>query len=277
MDGATQRAPRGGSAIVARSVARRRAVARWGRFALMTGVTAVVLAPLAIVVLRAVTGFDGRFSLQGLLLQLASPRTLGWFGNSLVITAGTVVVTTLIAAPAGYVLSRGRGRGVDAFAIAVFGLQSLPIVLLLVPLFVLFVPLGLVDNLFGLTVAYVGLAVAIAIWTMSTFFDAIPVALEEAAWLDGLSVAGAFRRVVLPNAAPGLLSTAVIVFLFAWNDYWIGLTLIVSDQHFTVSLALASAGRTPALALLALLPPVLVFAVLHRVFRFGGVGGALAN
>ncbi len=253
-----------------------RRVGPWARFVLMVVITAVVLTPLASVLLRAFLGWDGAFSLDGLAAALGSAMSLTWFRNSTLVTAVTVIVTLAVAAPAGYVLARVRGRAVDAFAVTVFGVQTIPIVLFLTPLFVLFLPLGLVDSLAGLMVCFVALSTAVGTWTMSAVFRAVPVEIEEAAWLDGCTVAGAFRRVVLPNAVAGLLSTAVIAFLLAWNDYWIASVFIVSDRNLTLGLALAGNGA-PALALLTLLPPLVVFAALHRVFRFGGIGGAVTG
>jgi multiple sugar transport system permease protein len=237
----------------------------------------VVLSPLASVVGRALRGRGGGLSLDGLAAQLSAPQTWIWFGNSAAVTAGTVVLTVAIATPAGYVLSRARGRAVDSFALLVFALQSLPVVLLLTPMFIVFVALRLVDSVLGLGVIYVGLALAVATWTMRAAFDALPIELEEAAWLDGLGVAGAFRRVVLPNATSGVLAAAVSTFLIAWSDYLVAVVFIQSTGSQTLGLALAGSGGSPVLTLLALLPPVLVFAVFHRVFRFAGVAGAVTG
>jgi multiple sugar transport system permease protein len=255
---------------------------RWGRFALLLALTAIILAPVLVTVWRAITpsgeGPGGLAGIVGSFLGVfQNPSVITWFTNSLMVTAATVVVTVLVAAPAGYVLSRGRGRGVTTFALAIFALQALPIVLFLVPLFVIFAGLGLVDNLVGLTLVYIGLAVAVAVWTMGTAFDSIPVELEEAAWLDGCSILRAFIRVVLPNSMPGVLSTAVFTFLLAWNDYWMAVVFIRSDVNYTVGIGLSSAGGWPALSVVAMVPPLLVFAVFHRYFSFGGVSGALAG
>jgi multiple sugar transport system permease protein len=258
---------------------------QWLRFVLLLVATLILLAPVLLTVKRAVLPDDVRGGPAELLAAAAgsflgvfeNPTVAGWFTNSLLVTAVTVVVTVAVAAPAGYVLSRGRGRGVAAFALAIFALQALPIVLFLVPLFVIFAGLGLVDNLVGLTIIYIGLAVAVAVWTMGTAFDSIPVELEEAAWLDGCGVFRGFVRVVLPNALPGVLSTAVFTFLLAWNDYWIAVVFIRSDVNYTVGIGLSSMGGWAALSTVAMIPPLVVFAIFHRYFTFGGVSGALAG
>ncbi|MGN6743039.1 MAG: carbohydrate ABC transporter permease [Amnibacterium sp.] len=266
------------TAVADRRIRRTRARSGpWLRFAALTVLTLVLLTPLLTTFVRVLTpGPRG-----GVLLQFAGAFAYGpvltWLGNSALVTGATVVVTVLVAAPAGYVLSRGRGRGVSVYALVIFGLQSLPIILFLVPLFVLFAGIGLVDNLVGLTIIYIGMAIAVAVWTMAAAFDSIPVSLEEAAWLDGCSVFGGFWRVVLPNALPGVLSAAVFTFLLAWNDYWIALVFILSNGNYTMGIGLAASYGSPVLSLIGLVPPLVVFLVFHRFFSLGGISGSLAG
>ncbi|WP_269458032.1 ABC transporter permease subunit [Microlunatus sagamiharensis] len=157
------------------------------------------------------------------------------------------------------------------------GLPSLPVLMFTVPLFVLFTSLGLNDTLRGVTVVYVGLSVAAPTWMVSSAIDAVPVELREAAWLDGCSVLGGFARVVLSSARPGLLSAAVHVFLLTWNDSWIALAFLRSQQSYTIGRALAGPGSSAVVALVALLPVLVVFGLLNRWFSVGGIGGALTG
>jgi multiple sugar transport system permease protein len=246
--------------------------------------TALVLVPVLIPVWRLLApnpdfgapGGPGP-AVAAVVGTLTSGPALTWITNSLLVTGVTVTASVAVAAPAGYVLSRGRGRGVHAFALVIFTLQAVPFLLFLIPLFVLFAGLGLADTLAGLTIVYVGLSIAVATWTLTSYMDTVPVQLEEAAWLDGCSVLGGFLRIVLRNSLPGVLSTAVFTFLFAWNDYWIVLVLVRSDTNYTLGLALAGPGNSPVVAVIAMLPPLIVFAVLNRFFSVGGIGGALAG
>ncbi len=248
----------------------------WLRFALLVAITGIVLVPVAVPVLIAAQESGPADALGGLAGVLSDGPTLGWLGNSLAVAAGTVVVSVAIGAPAGYVLSRGRGRAAAGFALTIFALQSLPTIVLVVPLFVLFAAVHLVDSLPALALIYVGLTAAVATWTMAAAIDRVPVALEEATWLDGCSVLGGFLRVVLANAVGGVLGTAVLTFLFAWNEYLFALIFLTSESSWTVAIGVVS-GRTPLLSVVAMLPPVVVFAALHRFFRFGGLAGAIAN
>jgi multiple sugar transport system permease protein len=249
---------------------------RLWRLALLVVVTATALVPIAVPVVSAVQQLQ-RFGGVGRLgAVLSDPQTVRWFGNSLAVSAATVLLAVVVGAPAGYVLSRGRGRRIDAFAVVVFTLQALPAVLLIVPLFVLAAAAHAVDSLPALVVIYAGMTAAVSIWTMSAAIDVVPRSLEEAAWLDGCSVLGAFVRVVVPNAIGGVLGTAVLAFLFAWNEYFVALVFLTSESNWTVGLGIVS-GRVAVLGVAAMVPPVLVFAVLHRVFRFGGLAGAVVG
>jgi multiple sugar transport system permease protein len=268
---------------VARRRGRRRS-GRWLRFALLLVLTALLIVPVLVPVWRILVPEPGSAApggpaaaLAAVAGTLADDAVITWIANSLIVTTLTVVLSVAVAAPAGYVLARGRGRGVQALALVIFTLQAVPLVLFLIPLFIVFAGLGLVDSLSGLTVIYIGLSVAVATWTMSSYLDSVPIELEEAAWLDGCSVFGGFVRVVLRNALPGVLSTAVFTFLLTWNDYWIAVVFIHTETKYTLGLALAGPGGFPALAVIAMLPPLIVFAVLNRFFSLGGIGGALAG
>ena len=211
---------------------------RWWRFCLLAVVTAIVLVPLAAVVLLSLQPGLGS-SATGVTLDnyvgVITSTDLGvWVTNSLVVTLATVVVSVVMAEPAGYVLSRGRGRLVAGFSLTLFVIQSLPVVTAVIPLFILFARIGLVDTLGGVVILYVGGTMSVAIWMMAAYFDSIPISLEEAAWMDGCSVFGSFSRVVLRNSLPGVLSTAIFAFLLAWNDYLVAVIFLRSDQNYTL-------------------------------------------
>lgn len=246
--------------------------------------TAVAVAPIAVVVYHSMTVVfrDGSrgLSLENFAILFGTPFVV-WLRNSVVVTLVVVVAVVALAAPAGYVLSRGRGALVSGFSLALFILQSMPVVVALIPLFFLFARIGLVDNLAGVTAIYVGLTTSAAIWMLGAYYDSIPIELEEAAWVDGASVLGGFVRVVLRNSLPGLLSTAVFAFLTAWNDYIVVLVFIRSNGNYTLPLGLElfgpAGGLGSAYAVIMMLPPVAIFVVLNRYFSIGGIGGSLAG
>jgi multiple sugar transport system permease protein len=260
-------------------------VLKWARFVAALVLTGVVVAPIAVIVVASVRPLFGSGP-QGLTLEsfvvllLRTPLPL-WLRNSLVVTLVAVLVTVTVAAPAGYVLSRGRGALLSGFSLALFVLQSFPVVVAVVPLFFLFARVGLVDNLAGVTAIYTGLTTAAATWMMGAYYDSIPIEIEEAAWVDGASVFGGFVRVVLRNSLPGLLSTAMFAFLTAWNDYLVVLVFIRSAANYTLPLGLQlfhpPGGPGSAYAVIMMLPPVIIFVLLNRYFSIGGIGGSLAG
>ncbi|MFD1719648.1 carbohydrate ABC transporter permease [Georgenia deserti] len=263
---------------------------RWWRFALIAAVTAVVLVPIGAVVVLSLRPTLGSATTAAVTLEnfariFGETDVLLWLENSLMVSAVTVAIALIVAAPAGYVLSRGRGRLVSGFSLVLFIVQSLPLVTAVIPLFILFARLGLVDNLSGVTIVYVGMTMSVAIWMMAAYYDSIPVTLEEAAWLDGCSVFGGFLRIVLRNSPPGILSTAIFSFLLSWNDYLVALVFLRSDFVYTLPVGLQSFfqqnatswGLVMAIAVVMMLPPVLLFTFLNKYFSIGGIGGSLAG
>ena len=224
-------------------------------------------------------------TLDNFVYIFTTTDVLRWTGNSLVVSLISALASVLVAAPAGYVLSRAKGRAVSAYSMLIFVIQSLPGVVFVIPLFVMFAAVQLVDTINGVALVYVATSVSVACWMMTAYFDSIPVDLEEAAWLDGCSVFGAFIRIVLRNSFPGILSTAIYSFLLAWNDYLIALVFLRSASQFTLPIGIQTFfqqnqtdwGPVMACAVIMLLPPLLIFALLNRYFSVGGVGGALAG
>jgi multiple sugar transport system permease protein len=263
---------------------------QWARFTAVLIVTLLVLIPVFAVFVLAVQpptaeagNSVGPFS--SFVYIFTKTATLQWLRNSLEVTLVTVVVSVAVAAPAGYVLSRGRGRMVAGYSLLLFVVQSLPVIVSAIPLFVLFAGLGLVDSLAGIMIIYVGGSMAVATWMMAAYFDTIPISLEEAAWMDGCSIYGSFVRVVLRNSLPGILSTAIFSFLHAWNDFLIALVFLRSTPNLTLPVGLQTFfqqngtdwGPVMAAAVVILLPPFIIFACLNRFFSVGGIGGALAG
>ncbi|MBI5162103.1 MAG: carbohydrate ABC transporter permease [Micrococcales bacterium] len=255
----------------------------------MLVIAAVVLVPIVSVVILALTPSLGSTA-TGLTLenftQVFTLTNVGaWLGNSLTVTLVTVLVAVTVAAPAGYVLSRGRSRLISSYSLVLFIVQSLPVVTSVIPLFILFASIGLVDNLVGITIIYVGSTMSVAIWMMAAYFDSIPITLEEAAWMDGTSVFGSFTRIVLRNSLPGILSTAIFSFLLSWNDYLVAAVFLRSDGNYTLPVGLETFfqqnqtnwGLVMAVAVIMMLPPVILFSVLNRYFSVGGIGGSLAG
>ena len=144
--------------------------------------------------------------------------------NSLIICTVSALAATALASCAGYALARFQFRGSAALSLGVVGTQLIPGSLFLLPVFMGFIwlkqntPIALFDTHLGMILVYTAFFTPVAIYFMRYFFAAIPRDLEEAAMVDGCTRLSAFLRVVLPQAAPGLVATAVYAFLFAWDE-----------------------------------------------------------
>jgi multiple sugar transport system permease protein len=160
-----------------------------------------------------------------------------YLANSIVICTGAAALATAFASSAGYALARFRFRGDRAYGLTVIGTQLIPGSLFLLPVFLGFVwlkqntPIALLDTHLGMILVYTAFFTPLAIYFMRAFFQAIPRELEEAAMVDGCTRFGAFVRVVIPNAAPGLLATFVYAFLFAWDELMFATALTEQDAE----------------------------------------------
>jgi multiple sugar transport system permease protein len=147
-----------------------------------------------------------------------------YFVNSLLICGVAAAFATAFAASAGYALARFRFRGARPFGLAVVGTQLIPGSMFLLPIFMGFIwlkqntPIQLFDSQLGMVLVYTAFFTPVAIYFMRSFFLALPRELEDAAMVDGCTPFGAFVRIVLPNALPGLVATFVYAFLFAWDE-----------------------------------------------------------
>ncbi|MEU7476987.1 carbohydrate ABC transporter permease [Lentzea sp. NPDC042327] len=204
--------------------------------------------------------------------------------NSLLVAGGAVLLALLVALLAAYAVARLRWRGRRAFVLMVFIAQMTPWEALLIPIYVIARDTGMLDTLWMLTLVYFMITLPFTIVTLRGFLAAIPPDLEEAALVDGCSRGQAFRRVVFPLLAPGLLATSLFGFITAWNEFAFANVLIIKDQDDrTLPVWLSSFqntfgtdwGATMAASTLFMLPVLLIFVVLQGRVTTGIVGGAV--
>ena len=150
--------------------------------------------------------------------------------NSIVVALITLVLSILIAAPAGYALSRFLFRGRDAFRLAILAVRAFPIVVLSIPLAVVFLRVGIYDNVYSLALMHTALALPTTILVLSSVFSSIPYELEEAAMVFGCSPAQAFRYVVLPLVMPGIAASAIFTFVLSWNEVFAATILTIQNR-----------------------------------------------
>lgn len=150
--------------------------------------------------------------------------------NSVVVAVITLVLSTLISAPAGYALSRYVFRGRDVFRLSVLAVRAFPIVVLSIPLAVVFLRTGIYDSVYSLALMHTALALPTTILVISSVFSSIPYELEEAAMVFGCSPAQAFRHVVLPLVMPGIAAAAIFTFVLSWNEVFAATILTIQNR-----------------------------------------------
>ena len=178
--------------------------------------------------------------------------------------------------PAGYALARFRFRGAGAFRLLILLTRAFPVAILALPLTVSFIRLGVYDSPVGVALIHAVLAMPFATLVCASLFEGIPTEMEEAAWVFGCSRLGAFRRVVLPMAAPGIAAACIFAFVLSWNEVFAASVLTV--RHRTLTAYLLSVLPELPLAvqfaggLFLILPSILfIFLVRRRLFSMWGV------
>jgi multiple sugar transport system permease protein len=216
-----------------------------------------------------------------LMVRTAYPT---YFRNSVLVSVVTTLGAVVIASFAGYSLSRFRFRGRRTIAVLILVVQMFPAVLLVIPLFGLMQTLGLLNTHLSLIIAYGTFALPFSTWMLKGYFDTIPAALEESALIDGCTRTQALRLIVLPLAAPGLVTVALFSFVLAWQEYLFALafTRTASMRTLTVGLALMqgqhgsiSWGEIMAGAFIACIPAIVIFTFLQRYLVQGFTQGAV--
>ncbi|MGJ4860636.1 carbohydrate ABC transporter permease [Labrys sp. La1] len=207
---------------------------------------------------------------------------LGNMGHSLIIALGTVVVGLGVSVTAAYAFSRFRFLGRRAIMLQFLLVNMFPVVLLILPLFVLMRRLGLLDTHVSLILANATVAIPFAVWMLTSYVAAIPRSLDEAAMIDGCSRLAALRRVVLPLAMPGIISTGIYIFITAWNEYLYALTLGGKNVR-TVTVAIQTLigeyqiewGLLAAGGVVGALPATLLFLIVQKRLVGGLTQGAV--
>lgn len=155
---------------------------------------------------------------------------LEYFGHSVVLSVSTTALVVVLATAGAWGLTRYAWAGREWVARAVLAAYLLPSVVLILPLYLMLVRLGLANTIASLVLAYASFALPYALWLLRAFMAGIPRDLESAALIDGASRLGAFVDVVLPQALPGIVSTALFTFILAWNEYLFALVLVNTDE-----------------------------------------------
>ncbi len=216
-----------------------------------------------------------------------SPTVGFWrsLGNSLVVAGTTTIFTLIVGTFAAYTLARLDFKGKNIAAGIIIATSMFPGVALLVPLFKLFTDIGWINTYQAMILPSLSFALPLAVWTLATFFRQMPKELEEAAMVDGLTRGQAFRKVILPLAAPGMFTTAIITFIAAWNEFIIALSMVNEKEMKTATVAISQFtgisgfdspfGTKMAAGVIVTVPLVIVVLIFQRRIIAGLTAGGV--
>lgn len=223
-------------------------------------------------------------TLDNFVLAITGTSFLTNLVNSLIVVAGTVVLSVVVGFFAAAALSRFRFRGRRAIMVTILAVQMLPGAALLIPTFLMFNAVNLLGTFLGLILAYVAAVLPFSIWVMRGFFIAIPLEIEEAAKIDGAGTTRILFSVLFPLVAPGVISTSIFAFIAAWNDYLVAYTFMRDQGMYTLPVWLASFttpttgtdfGGQMAGSVLISLPVIIFFLIIQRNLVSGMSAGAV--
>jgi len=219
-------------------------------------------------------------SLQGVGVGIGSYVT-----NSGLVALGTVVGTVILATMAGYGFEKYGFFGRRTAFMVIIAMLMIPFQAVVTPLYIVLNKLGFHSSLTGLTLVYITYQLPFALFVMRNAFAAIPLALEEAALVDGASSIRMFRQVMLPLVRPGVITVALFAFFAAWNEFFAALILLNDQSKYTLPVALTllqgsllgqiSWGTLQAGVMVSMVPCVIIYAVLQRYYVAGMLSGGI--
>jgi multiple sugar transport system permease protein len=262
---------------------------------------AILLALLLVVVFpfywMTITSFKGEEQMRSLVSMfwpspfltenytqlLEKTEFLSWYRNSIIVSVSSTFLATAVGTIGAYALARLKFLGRAFMASAVLITYLVPPSILFIPLYAQIRNLGMADSLTGLIAAYPSFTVPFVTWLLMGYFESIPEELEEAAMIDGATRFGAFRRIVLPLAAPGLLAAALYAFTQAWNEFLYALVFITNVKLRTLPVGLSTFitgdvygwGYLMAGAVLTTLPVIAAYVYLQRYMVEGLTAGSV--
>jgi N,N'-diacetylchitobiose transport system permease protein len=204
--------------------------------------------------------------------------------NSLFVTLSAVVVSSVIALLAAVAVARFRFRFRSTYLIMLLIVQMVPQQALVIALYLDFRKVNLLDSLIGLSLLYITFSLPVTVWMLRNFVAAVPRELEQAAAIDGAGPFQVFWKVLLPLVAPGLVTTSVFAFIFAWNEFIFALTFLGTDESkYTLPVYVTyffgrgttDWGAIMAASVLFTLPVMIFFLIVQRRLRTGLIAGAV--
>ena len=205
------------------------------------------------------------------------------FGNSLLIAIGAMIMAVILAVPASYGIAKYKFKGKKAMLLGFLVTQMLPVSVLLTPMFILFKNMNMYNTPWAAILADATIGIPFSVLILKNYFASIPKELEEAAYIDGCSRFGAFVRVLIPIAKPGIIVCAIFSFLYAWGDLAYGMTFIIDQQKRPITAGIFNFmgqygtkwSYLTAFAVVTILPVALIFIFMQKYIISGMTSGAV--
>ena len=224
------------------------------------------------------------FTLKNYKEVLFGEDILLWLKNTVFLAVVTISLSLTIAVPAAYCFSRRRFPGRKAILKSLVLLNSFPAILSMFAIYRLLRPMGLVNHRVGLILVYTGTMAVFSLWNTKGYFDTIPTELEEAAKIDGASAFQVVMRIVLPLAKPSIVTTALQVLIYVWNEYIYATTFLTGEDKYTLAAGLNTlqatemTGSWPVFAAASItvsIPVLIVFFICQRYMVSGLTAGGV--
>ncbi|MFB5760621.1 carbohydrate ABC transporter permease [Paenibacillus medicaginis] len=223
-------------------------------------------------------------TLQNFTSILTDPANIRSFIIGLLLSFGQAVLVVVIAGLAAYPLSRYSLKYKKPFMYTILFMTSLPITAVMVPVYQLFIYLKLDDSILGTMLFLTASGLPYGIWMMKNFMDAVPLELEESAWVDGAAIWTGLRRIVAPLMVPGICTVAIFTFSGSWGNFFVPYILIQTPENFPASVSIyqffgsygmVEYGKLAAFSLIYTMPAVVLYIFSQRYMSKGfSLGGA---
>ena len=227
--------------------------------------------------------FPKNFTIANFDRLFEQTRFVTYFKNSIFVSMSAVILTMTIATAGAYSLTRFKFYGREKIASLILFTYMFAPIMIVIPFYVLIKKIGLANTHLALIMAYTAFCLPFSLWLLRAFFQSIPMALEEAALVDGAGRIRAVIYVILPLALPGIIATSIFTFILAWNDYIFVRILITSDELKTLSVGIADLynatvidwGMIMAGGMLITVPVLIFFIFVQRYLIAGWGAGAI--
>jgi len=226
------------------------------------------------------------FSLAHYGTVFGDPQFITSVKNSLIITGATTLLALAFGGPAAYALARLRFRLRTVIMTGILAISFFPAVAIIAPLFVEFRNLGLLDTYAAVVLADTVFVLPLTVWVLAAYLRQLPPELEDAAKVDGATTFQAFRRVIIPVAAPGVVTAAILTFIATWNEFLFAITFLLDQSkwpvtvlipNYTQSRLIPDYGAQAAAALVVTIPILILVLAFQRRIVSGLTAGALSG